>query len=95
MALLDVRSFKEWVDIYQKLVHWEVELDKIDASGMLEILETQKNEANSQFFKYVKLHYKSLLKDSDERPIFSHTLMKEKVFPNLSNDKPNFFSAYR
>ena len=46
-ALLDVRSIKEWVDIYQKLVHWEVELDKIDASGMLEILEMQKNEANS------------------------------------------------
>ena len=55
MALLDVRSLKEWVEIYQKLVHWEVELDKIDASGMLEILEMQKNEANSQFFKYVKV----------------------------------------
>ena len=56
------------------------ELDKIDASGMLEILEMQKNEANSQFFKYVKSHYKSWLKDGDETPILSHTLMKEKVF---------------
>ena len=91
MALLDVRSIKEWIEIYQKLVHWEVELDKIDASGMLEILEMQKNEANSQFFKYVKSHYKSWLKDGDETPILSHTLMKEKVFPNLSNDKSNFF----
>ena len=88
MALLDVRSLKQWVEIYQKLVHWEIELDKIDASGMLEIIEMQKNEANSQFFKYVKSHYKSWLKDGDETPILSHTLMKEKVFPNLSNDKP-------
>ena len=51
MALLDVRSLKEWVEIYQKLVHWEVELDKIDASGMLEILEMQKN--NIHFSKLV------------------------------------------
>ena len=49
------------------------------------------NQNISQFFKFVKSHYKSWLKDGDEPPILSHTLMKEKVFPNLSNDKPSFF----
>ena len=58
---------------------------------MLEILETQKSEANSLFFKYVKSNYKLWLKDGGETPILSHTLMKEKVFPNLSKFKPNFF----
>jgi len=91
MALMDVRSLKDWVDIYQKLVHWEVELDKIDASGMVEILEMQKNEANSQFFKHVKNNYELWLKDGEEKPVLSHTLMKEKVFPHLSNSKPSFF----
>ena len=91
MALMDVRSLNDWVDIYQKLVHWEVELDKIDASGMVEILEMQKNEANSQFFKYVKNNYELWLKEGEEKPILSHTLMKEKVFPHLSNLKPSFF----
>jgi len=91
MALMDVRSLKDWVDIYQKLVHWEVELDKIDASGMVEILEMQKNEANSQFFKYVKNNYELWLKEGEEKPVLSHTLMKEKVFPYLSNLKPSFF----
>ena len=91
MALMDVRSFKDWVDIYQKLVHWEVELDKIDASGMVEILEMQKNEANSQFFKYVKNNYELWLKEGEDKPVLSHTLMKEKVFPYLTNTKPSFF----
>jgi len=91
MALMDVRSLKDWVGIYQKLVHWEVELDKIDASGMVEILEMQKNEANSQFFKYVKNNYELWLKEGEDKPVLSHTLMKEKVFPYLSNSKPSFF----
>lgn len=91
MALMDVRSLKDWEEIYQKLVHWEVELDKIDSSGMVEILEMQKNEANSQFFKYVKGNYEGWLKDGEEKPILSHTLMKENVFPHLTSAKPSFF----
>ena len=91
MALMDVRSLKDWEDIYQKLVHWEVELDALDSSGMVEILEMQKSEANAQFFKYVKGSYEGWLKDSDEKPVLSHTLMKEKVFPHLSALKPSFF----
>ena len=91
MALMDMRSLKDWEEIYQKLVHWEVELDTIDSSGMVEILEMQKSEANSQFFKYVKGNYESWLKDGDEKPVLSHTLMKEKVFPHLSDSKPSFF----
>lgn len=91
MALMDVRCLKDWEEIYQKLVHWEVELDKIDSSGMVEILEMQKNEANSQFFKYVKGNYEGWLKDGEEKPILSHTLMKENVFPHLTSAKPSFF----
>ena len=91
MALMDVRSLKDWEEIYQKLVHWEVELDAIDSSGMVEILEMQKSEANSQFFKYVKGNYEGWLKDGDEKPVLSHTLMKEKVFPHLTASKPSFF----
>ena len=91
MALMDVRNLKEWEEIYLKLVHWEVELDKIDSSGMVEILEMQKSEANSQFFKYVKNNYESWLKESEDKPVLSHTLLKEKVFPHLKDSRPSFF----
>ena len=90
-ALMDVRSLKEWEEIYLKLVHWEVELDKIDSSGMVEILEMQKSEANSLFFKYVKKNYKNWFNKSEERPVLSHTLFKEKVLPHLKEDRPSFF----
>ena len=90
MALMDVRSIS-WNEIYQKLVYWQLELDNIDASGMLEIIEMQKSEANSLFFKYVKNNYKQWLEGKGDRPVLSHTLMKEKVFPHLSTTKPTFF----
>ncbi len=91
MALMDVRSLKDWEEIYLKLVHWEVELDKIDAAGMVEILEMQKSEANAQFFKYVKNNYKSWLYESEDKPVLSHTLFKEKVLPHLKENKSSFF----
>ena len=88
---MDVRSLKEWEEIYLKLVHWEVELDKIDSTGMVEILEMQKSEANSLFFKYVKKNYKDWFNKSEERPVLSHTLFKEKVLPHLKEDRQSFF----
>ena len=49
MDLSMVNSYQEWADLYQKLVYWELELEGIEDSGMFEILESQKLEANTQF----------------------------------------------
>ena len=57
MDLAMVNSYEEWTELYQKLVHWELELENINDTGMLEILESQKSEANSQFFKFIKKNY--------------------------------------
>jgi hypothetical protein len=53
---------------------------------MLEILESQKSEANSQFFKFIKKNYQKWL-TSDDAPTFSHTLFKNYVVPSLSKDQ--------
>ncbi len=86
MDLAMVNSYEEWNDVYKKLVHWELELENINDTGMLEILESQKAEANSLFFKFVKKNYQDFL-TSDDKPTFSHTLFKDYVVPNLSKDK--------
>jgi CheY-like chemotaxis protein len=86
MDLAMVNSYEEWVDLYKKLVHWELELEDINDSGMLEILESQKSEANSLFFKFIKKNYEDSLTDHD-KPTFSHTLFQDYVVPNLSSDQ--------
>lgn len=86
MDLAMVNSYEEWIDLYKKLVHWELELEDINDAGMLEILESQKSEANSQFFKFVKKKYQNWL-TGDDKPTFSHTLFKDYIVPNLSKEQ--------
>src|SRR5690606_41124077 len=77
-----------WAELYQKLIYWELELEHIEDSGMFEILESQKTEANSQFFKFIDRNYPSWFEDKTEAPVMSHTLFKEKVVPEISKDQP-------
>ncbi|MEO5912379.1 MAG: PglZ domain-containing protein [Pelobium sp.] len=91
MTLNDNLSFQEWIDVYKKLVFWELELEQLEDAGMHEILTMQKAEANAQFCKFVEKNYLGWIKDQDNAPIFSHQLFKKKVFPTLSEQTPTFF----
>ncbi len=87
MDLSMVNSFEEWTEMYKKLVYWELELENIDDSGMFEILESQKTEANIQFCKFIDKNYSDWFNDSQDAPIMSHTLFKERVVPEIKNQK--------
>jgi CheY-like chemotaxis protein len=92
MALGDAQDHLDWAEIYRKLTFWELEIDKTENKNMLEVLETQKAEANSSFARFVKDNYLDWLKENNpEKPLLSHKVMKEKVFPALKNSKPLFF----
>ncbi|MEN8139417.1 MAG: PglZ domain-containing protein [Bacteroidota bacterium] len=85
MDMTMVNSYEGWISMYKKLVYWELQLENINDSGMLEILESQKQEANSQFFRFIKKNYKELL-DNDEL-LFSHNLFNRVVAP-IIRQKP-------
>lgn len=91
MSLNDNLNYKEWVDVYKKLIYWELELEKLEDAGMHEILTLQKAEANTQFCKFIERHYLNWIKDPDEGPITSPQLFKKKVFPKLDGKGPLFF----
>ncbi|MDR5590393.1 bifunctional response regulator/alkaline phosphatase family protein [Christiangramia sp. SM2212] len=88
MEMAQVNSYEEWAELYQKLVYWEIQLEEIEDSGMFEILESQKQEANNQFFKFISKNYQSWFEKNAEPPVMSHTLFKKKVLPELEKDKP-------
>lgn len=92
MAFMDYLDHDEWIDIYKKLIHWELAINKTGDTSMIEVLNNQKTEANVNFTKFIIENYESWLNDSAEtKPILSHQLMKKKVFPHLKDDKPLFF----
>jgi CheY-like chemotaxis protein len=84
MDLAMVNSYEEWIDVYNKLIYWELQLENISDTGMVEILESQKREANSLFFKFIKKNYKAWINEIDETPILSHKLFKKVIVPELS-----------
>ncbi|TPN88775.1 T9SS response regulator signal transducer PorX [Aquimarina algicola] len=88
MDMAMVNSFEGWAELYQRLLYWELQLEDIEDTGMFEILESQKVEANSQFFKFVDKNYPDWFDGSEDAPVMSHTLFKEKVVPEISKEQP-------
>src|SRR5437016_9550125 len=72
MALNDNPDYNQWMDIYKKLVYWELEMQKSDSPEMQEVFQSQKNEANTEFFKFISRNYSSwVTSQAADAPIMS------------------------
>jgi len=92
MALNSAPDYNEWMEIYKKLVYWELEMEKSDSPEMQEVLQTQKQEANTEFFKFVSRNYASWVHPkSGNAPVMSHNLFQFKVLPHVEKGTPTFF----
>lgn len=90
MALSNNPNHEEWKEVYKRLIHWEIEMGKSDSEEMIEILQTQKAEANKDFFKYISKNYANWIKDEKSAPLLSHKLFAKKIAPHLQAGKPTF-----
>lgn len=85
-------TFKEWAELYNKIVFWEIELEKSAVPGMSEILRMQENEANNTFAKFVIKNYLSWLEPGHTTgPLLSPSLFAKKIFPLVTPGHPLFF----
>ncbi len=93
MNLSDRLTWKEWKEVYRKLVYWELELEKTNDESMYEILTSQKSEANLLFSKFIENNYIKWLKSDDANvPTMSHQLLKKNVLPLVdASADPVFF----
>ena len=99
MEMAMVNSYEDWVELYKKLIF--LELENINDQSMVEILESQKVEANVQFGKFIERNYEDWFATpvrqgsgdvKADKPIQSHTLFRELVVPELvKKDKPILF----
>jgi CheY-like chemotaxis protein len=80
-------STSEWVELFTKLVYWDLELEKSNDVGMREILEMQRKEANQLFCRYVEDNYEDWLKGDDDAPKMIHTVLKDNISPFIGKQK--------
>lgn len=81
-----IRTYDDWAEYYKKLLTWELKFDKVFDSEFAELLQSQKEDANIQFAKFIERNYENWL-HSNDKPLMSHTLFKEKIKPLVLHDK--------
>ncbi len=83
----------DWLDIYQKLVNWSIELDKYPQIGFQQTLQDQFREFNSAFSKFVEDNYHDwIFNEKDEfTPTLSPGIVEKHLVPFLKSGKPVFF----
>lgn len=52
----ECKTYEDWMNVYKRLVHWELELSNADSS-MTDMLAMQKEEADNGFAKFIKKNY--------------------------------------
>ena len=87
MALNARMDINDWKEMYSKLVFWELELEKIEDSGMREILEFQKKEANLLFCEFIEDNYLNWLNGTEKSPDMIYNAIKNDISPFLGKEK--------
>lgn len=84
-------DYNEWIGVYRRLTHWEMELEKSNDEGIIQVLNMQRDEANKVFEKFIIRNYAEWLSgDTSDRPVLSPMLFREKVFPMMDRSTPLF-----
>lgn len=87
MELMDRLDWNKWVELYKKLTYWDIEMDGSQATGMEEILDTQKADGNRMFSKYIEENYLDFIQyDNADAPIMSHSVVKRGILPHKTDD---------
>lgn len=92
MSINDNLSWREWIDLYKRIIYWELEMDKLQDKSMYDVLRMQKSDASNQFFKFIEKNYISWLNGKNaDPPLMSHMLVKNRLMNELSGSDPVFF----
>jgi CheY-like chemotaxis protein len=84
-------NFSEWTEVYKKLVYWDIELEKSKDNSIIDVLKMQRVEASQLFSRYVESNYLDWIAPSaKERPVMSHTLIRDKVLPVVDDNQGMF-----
>jgi DNA-binding response OmpR family regulator len=90
MRLNERLDHEDWIEVYEKLIYWELEMENSEG-GMMEVLQMQKAEANRMFSRFMQENYEDWLHTPEEAPLMSHNLFKHKVAPLINTTESTFF----
>ena len=89
MRLMDKMDHSQWIDIYKEITLWDLKLAENDDPSIREIFNSQKQEANLLFSKFIVQNYADWLSGkANSKPLMSHTILKERLFKEIDGERP-------
>ena len=83
LQLGDCRTAEDWAEMYRRLVFWDLELAGVDDENIHDIFLSQRREANAQYGRFYEGHYLEWVGGREEKPLMSHTVVRERLLPLL------------
>ena len=84
-------SWQDWVNIYVKLLQWDMVSEKLADGGLEETHLAQKKECNAEFSDFVATHYPDWVAGSSDAPPLSVNVLDRHVIPQLQAGKSVYF----
>ena len=91
VALMNDLDYRQWIEIYTRLVSWSLELDEHPELGLKQTLIDQFRECNLAFGKYIERHYRDWVDQSTDRPALSLEVVDRFLIPELQEGKSVIF----
>lgn len=85
--MMDDLDWKDWLEIYQRLVGLEIELERHPDLGLDKVLFDQKRSCNIEFARFFESNYTDWINASDASPLLSHQIIKEYLVPLVKDGK--------
>ncbi len=89
--LMNPLDYQQWIDLYLKIVQWDVEFDEIEETQFRDILYDQRKECNVEFGKFLEKNYSNWVWGKSSSPVLSPDLVKKYIVPELKNGKKIIF----
>ncbi len=91
LRLMQPLDYQDWMDIYQKLTAWDLELGSGEEQQMREVIYDQRRECNVEFGKYVEKNYQDWINQETDRPQLSIDIVKNYLLPEIAKGKRVIF----
>jgi DNA-binding response OmpR family regulator len=85
------KSYQDWINLYLKLIYWELQLNDADESTMEEILISQKTECNNSFSKFIDNNYENWVNGFEDKPLLSNSLLSDRLIKDMSPNQKTLF----
>jgi len=92
-AMLQNLNSDEWIEIYLKLVNWDLELDIHSGMGLRQTFTDQKREANKEFSKFVENNYRNWINSTSDydKPTLTVDILNKYLVDQIKNHDNVFF----